>query len=225
MVIVVSILLAFGIDAWWTEMREAEEGQRALSGLIQDGRSNLEALDGVIDGHARVVRMLHAMETQEPRALEALPADSVREYAGFAMAWWGTFNGQTGTLDRLIASGSFDLIRDEALKTRLVEWQAALLDAQEEGEEALAQTMRIIDHLSVLGGPWTTIDLAGRRPGWGPEFSLFPPVDLVELTSDTELMALLRHRHLLSLAYLWELLPLRDQTQELLVALEAKGER
>ena len=219
-----SILLAFGIDAWWTESREAEEGRRSLVGLVQDSRRNLEALDRAIDGHAAVIQMLYVMET-EPSTLADLPPDSVSQYAGIALAWWGTFDGQTSTLDRLIASGSFDRIPDETLKTRLVEWQSAYLDTREEAAEELAQAMRIVERLAELGGPWTTLDLSGMRPNWGEAFSLFPAVDLVQLAADVELMGLLRHRHLLSLAYLAELLPLRDQTQELLTALEAAAAR
>lgn len=219
--IVASILLAFGIDTWWAGLREAEVRRTAVHGLIEDFNRNLEGIDETIDGHVRVIRMMHAYDTR-PEEVLALPPDSLTEWVGFGMAWWGTFDAQTGTLDGLIASGSFDLIDSVDLRTSLVEWQARLVDNQEEGAEVMTHTQRILSRLATLGGPWTGIDLAGERSDWGDEFSLFPALNLERLIADPELTGMLRHRHMLSLAYLRELLPLREQTEGVLEALASE---
>ena len=43
-VIVGSILLAFGIQAWWDDRQEREEEGRILAGLLQESRTRARAI-------------------------------------------------------------------------------------------------------------------------------------------------------------------------------------
>jgi hypothetical protein len=54
-VIIVSILLAFGIDAWWGERQERADEQEALAQLKSDFRANAAQLDTVRRYHQRAL--------------------------------------------------------------------------------------------------------------------------------------------------------------------------
>ena len=58
--IVGSILLAFGLQAWWDGVQEREEEQAALRGLETDFTANLGRIRGAIlqraDDHSRMGR-------------------------------------------------------------------------------------------------------------------------------------------------------------------------
>ena len=69
-VIVGSILLAFGIQAWWDESQEREEEQEALAGLSSDFQANIAQLEFVstlrADSDAAALR-LFTMSDEELR--------------------------------------------------------------------------------------------------------------------------------------------------------------
>lgn len=79
-VIVLSILLAFGIDAWWDDVQQQAAEQEALRGLETDFAANLEALKSSIAAHIEYRRNLAALEEMTDLQLAAVPPDSVGIY-------------------------------------------------------------------------------------------------------------------------------------------------
>jgi UDP-N-acetylmuramyl pentapeptide phosphotransferase/UDP-N-acetylglucosamine-1-phosphate transferase len=45
--IVASILLAFGIQAWWDERQELEEANKLLSSVLEESRQNVAAVSAL----------------------------------------------------------------------------------------------------------------------------------------------------------------------------------
>lgn len=133
-VIVVSILLAFSLDAWWEERQrdaEAEDLVRALQVEFEDAESELERVrlrhDQVVTAADEVLLQLR----REEEASAAVPASTLA-----SLLLTPTTDPPRGTLDALLASGDLGLIRDEQLRGRLADWPAALSDYQEEEQAA-----------------------------------------------------------------------------------------
>jgi len=220
-VIIVSILLAFGIDTWWAGVQERREESAALKSLVTDLEANVAELDEAISRHSDFVRRLHYLEGASAADLHALPQDSVRPFLN-AIGAYHSFDSQSGTLDRLIASGDLGLVSDEGLRAKLIEWQAAVADVMEEGAESREQAVATDERLALLGGPWlTSVSVPFQLDGWGEEFAMDPSVELPDLMADTELRGRLRHKRKLSIVYLLELVPIREQSQDLLSELRA----
>ena len=57
--IVTSILLAFAIDAWWSERQARQEEAEAIAGLRVEFTANVMAIDAVADHHR------HSIEAME----------------------------------------------------------------------------------------------------------------------------------------------------------------
>jgi hypothetical protein len=222
--IVASILLAFGVDAWWDRHREALEEQTALQGLYADLTASVAQLDDVVRMHETYDEQLIALDTMTASRVSALAPDSAFRYV-VAMTNIYTFDARDGTLDGLIASGRLGLIESPALRSALIEWKARVEDLTEESSELRVAGHRVSDRITALGGPWSA---AGPEPFFRTTPSLnaswrhFPHADLQLATGDEELMSLVRSKRFWALIYLSQLLPLREQAEGALALVQAE---
>ena len=74
-VIVVSILLAFGIDAWWSRLQEAEELQQTLGSLEAAFVENVEGIDEQLDRSDEFRERLETFFETSPTAALTIPED------------------------------------------------------------------------------------------------------------------------------------------------------
>ena len=124
-VIVGSILLAFGIQAWWDESQERVEERQALESLAREFASAADVLDR-----------------------DLLAIDSVALAANIVLGWTGPsadsrhadslallmplitrvtdFQPPVGTLQALLASGELRLIRNDSLRAKLASFPSHL---------------------------------------------------------------------------------------------------
>ncbi len=106
-VIVLSILLAFGIQAWWDGFQEREEEREVLIGLeaeFVDLQARLQSLTATNRRRAELVERF--LSDSVPK-LEGLAVDSA-----FRAATVVNVLDQGGALDALLSSGRLELIRD-----------------------------------------------------------------------------------------------------------------
>ena len=129
--IVASILLAFGIDAWWADVQDRREEALILRALETEFRENLAEFRAVHDVHARYAQELGdlvARVVSQPDGSTLQVAESeLRPLISFRTA-----DPATGTLSTLLASGRIDLIRNEELQQALAGWPAAVEDVAED---------------------------------------------------------------------------------------------
>ncbi len=128
--IVVSILLAFGIEALWDE-----RGQRADElRLLQDLQAELVENRAVLEGD----RGTHELYAREAAALLAVqnpsgPADSAQVY--FLSRLFNTrvtFQPVGGALSRITQSGDLALISDSDLRAMLADWPRSVTENSED---------------------------------------------------------------------------------------------
>jgi hypothetical protein len=112
--IVVSILLAFSIEAWWDDYQDRGEEQGILLGLQSEFAQNLAFIDtqlsyrsAVIDSILKIFDASVARTSMEPDILDELIGD---------VTWWENIEYSRGAIDGLLQSGGLSLIENEELR-------------------------------------------------------------------------------------------------------------
>jgi hypothetical protein len=167
-VIVVSILLAFGIDAWWdgrTQRRLEEDYLQALRVELRNAHAEIsDDLDGQEELQARIVYYL---------AHADVPADSLRQMIGTA-SFVNNIAPPTAVLNDLISSGRLHLIRSANVREGLMQYQQMLekIEANERAHHDFVNT-RFVPYLSSrisLHGILNRAESAGPRSVSDQEF-------------------------------------------------------
>jgi len=123
MAIVVSILLAFSIDAWWEERNDRNEELELLVGLeieIVDLRDRLDKWANINRSGMRSIGQYLSDSVTE------MDLQSIESTFWFASI--GNVLDQGGALDALFASGRLERISDRKIRARLLKWPDWLED-------------------------------------------------------------------------------------------------
>lgn len=159
-VIVASILLAFGIDAWWANVQERKEEALVLRALETEFRKNLAELQSVHGVHARYAQELGELVSRldsqpDGSSLEASDSE-LRPLISFRTA-----DPATGTLSTLLASGRIDLIQNEELQHALAAWPAVVEDVAED-----ERLVRDFVHGQLVTGIVNDLDVGRLLVNW-----------------------------------------------------------
>lgn len=127
--IVFSILLAFWIDASWTERLERQEEQEILSGLDGDFQRLSAELDGVAERYDAIAGQVEWL--LDVAAREEAPSVAQMDTAMFGVIWAGTFDSESSTLEAVLQSGRLELIESAALRTALAGWGAVYAETRD----------------------------------------------------------------------------------------------
>lgn len=129
--IVVSILLAFAIDAWWQDRIEAASEQRILRALAAEFEQNTDLLEKARahyeQRYAEAAQLLAYVDQGWDEADQAEIENLIRGLVSNR-----TFHLESGAHDGLLASGELTLIRDEQLRNRLAAWPSYVAEWTEE---------------------------------------------------------------------------------------------
>ncbi len=101
--IVVSILLAFGIDALWAQRQLRIEEQEALVSLQADFTANLRKINEVIDKHVASQKKVATLVRLSSEEIQTLPRTTVSEIMLATANPW-TFDAVLGTTDALVSA-------------------------------------------------------------------------------------------------------------------------
>lgn len=137
--IVFSILLAFGIEAWWSQRGESQAEVEALQGLRDDFVESLERLASARSEHVDVrgasVRLL-AMTGPDANQIVS---DPVMDTLVMALIAGPKVFPVTATYDALIASGRIEILESAGSRLELARWATAIADLREEERDAFRQ--------------------------------------------------------------------------------------
>lgn len=122
--IVISILLAFAIDAWWDGRQEANQRNELLQALHDDFSATSELLADAIRS-AEAIRERSATYLQVVEEGEDIPVDSLRRlYRSISQ---GTpFEARVGSYQAALTTGGIELARNPSLMNALNEFDQAL---------------------------------------------------------------------------------------------------
>jgi hypothetical protein len=122
--IIASILLAFTIDAWWSQRQEIDEAQQILLNLhaeFSDHKDRLEdALLRMSDRMENSRQLLMAISTKSE-----VPASTADQYIWSLMVA-PTFDPPSGARDAVIASGDLEIVPNPQLRAGLATWQTTI---------------------------------------------------------------------------------------------------
>lgn len=135
-VIVGSILLAFGIDAWWDERDRKRTLEQDLSSVLDEIRDNRDLIDAEISALERVVSggeaVLDVLDAGAEEAFVSLP-----DTLAFLVTYWApTLDHSLGALDALTSSGRLSEVESIALRRSLAALRDRISDAVEDQWEA-----------------------------------------------------------------------------------------
>lgn len=128
--IVVSILLAFAIDAAWDGREEGRRGGELIAALHADFTRNQELL-----ASARAAHESYRQAAQDFLALATpgspRPGAAIPDATLIGLVSWYTYDPALGSLHSAIASGQLALIRDADLRVALAGWIDSVEDLNE----------------------------------------------------------------------------------------------
>ena len=141
--IVGSILLAFGIDAYWSERQERAEERAVIAQLTAEMRSNAARFDTVRTHHEEALRAAREILARgglggEPRGVLPMP-----ELMGRLVTNW-TYDPTLGGINSLISSGNLGILRSEELRVALAGWPDIVEDLN---EDELLQREVVVDYV------------------------------------------------------------------------------
>jgi len=124
--IVLSILLAFAIDAWWQDRAEYREETSALLALRNEFEANREVLARLIAFHSDLqVSALALLQLAADPASEISAEEADRMIVD--LTWWGSLiSFESAALDAVILGAKLDLLSNEALRRMLADWRSHL---------------------------------------------------------------------------------------------------
>ncbi len=137
--IVVSILLAFGIEAWWDRSRDRAAEVEALEHLHSEFMATAERIASTREHHERIrrsaIRLLGMTGPTPSQYIDTLAVDSlVMDLLGAP-----TVEPETVTLDALVGAGRLDLLSNSDLRRELAAWSSAMADLAQEEQLAVEQ--------------------------------------------------------------------------------------
>jgi hypothetical protein len=133
--IVGSILLAFAIDAWWSERVERTAEREALSRLHDEFASNRERLEEWVSGDSFLLgsresslRLSEILNAAMKAGSETVSVSDV-QIAGLVRS--ATFEAETPVYESLVRSGRIEIIENREIVTAIAIWERELRNATE----------------------------------------------------------------------------------------------
>ena len=186
LLIVLSILLAFWIDAWWSQRGQRIEEHEILVGLEAEFTDVKDRLEYWAARNQRSMDYINQFLSGPDPETDL----QVVEYA-FGSASLANILDQGGAVDALIMSGRLEMISDRELRTRLIKWPDWMDDITSNDRSARRFAVdQIQPYLARHGFPGTNCpegNLVCSEPG--PV-----PLTYLALASDPEFRALLMLR-------------------------------
>jgi hypothetical protein len=145
--IVLSILLAFAIDAAWDARQAALAEATVIESLVDEIDSAIGYLDEALDEHTQVMRGAEAWA----QVSREMPVDSLARLVRLISAH-RTPNLALSSVDALLGSGRLELIRDEALRSWIAAWPGVEEDFDEELQGVIRFSRFVVPDFFVATG-------------------------------------------------------------------------
>ncbi len=198
--IVVSILLAFSIEAWWDDYQDRGDEQGILLVLKSEFEQNLAFIDtqlsyrnAVIDSILKIFDASVARTSIEPDILDELIGD---------VTWWENIEYSRGAIDGLLQSGGLSLIENEELRRVIASMPSRYDSTTKSGLNDRYTSVNVVipflnSHASLSQIANT---MAKGRPGTGlgptpPVYPAGEPQDHKGLLRDPEFLGILVQEH------------------------------
>jgi len=211
--IVFSILLAFGIDAWWAQRQIQNDVHESLQAIKTELESNLTLIDRETSYRQAVIKSIEKLDTNNAES-DQLDSEDLDRLLG-DLVWVGKSEFSTGALEAALRSELFSNIKDGELRRVLAALPALYEYVWEfELEDSASTTNRLYPYLAANGSlnqiANTTVS---GRPGTGefafePDYRVPKNRDHSQLLDSDEFLGLLTTEH-------WDHMNVLDALQRL----------
>ncbi len=194
--IVVSILLAFAIDAWWDNRQERVLEQEALLGLRAEYQDHLGDISQSKARHLVYLRTIEGLVEACGKGSGQSDEFSM-DNAIYVLLIPETEDLGAGVRDTLISSGKIEILSDRQLRYELSEWDSELdelLDDQQHNKAIVFDI--VLPYLARAGVPISG-SMSSESKYWAlPRRSLSGDSEtLTKLCSDPEFMTIVEARY------------------------------
>jgi hypothetical protein len=172
LVIIGSILLAFGIDAQWELAQERRSIAALVTGLEEDFRATVAEAQRVLGNHgggADAAERLILLA--EARPLVPTDAPIVDSLLSIVRVSGASFDPPQGAVNALLASGSLQALDEPELATRLTGWPSEVEDLRKQESGLVGRMVRFDE---VLTGFGVRMDYLVATDHTGAEFGRLP---------------------------------------------------
>ena len=125
--IVISIILAFAIDAWWDERQERRDELEVLNRLQAELSVNIERIDRV--GVFRTLKIEYAVDLVDSVGEAQAQGNEIIDFPTMKLmhlADSSTFEADIPVLEGLIRSGRLEIIENQNVLTVVAKWETGL---------------------------------------------------------------------------------------------------
>jgi hypothetical protein len=199
--IVASILLAFGIDAWWGERLERSQEQILLTRLSTEFSTNLERIDElkgysiIADAALKLYGLIDEALLNDEQTVQ-VPTGMLR-----LVLIAPVFEADIPLLDALTKAGKLDIVDDSRIVAVVSVWERQLRDYTSMAERArrdvdtqlLPALYKRADIGPLLVGPFIT-SLNGADPMWSVPVVINIDIEIKGLVAGRYARALDSHR-------------------------------
>ncbi len=219
-VIIVSILLAFSIDAWWENRQQLSRELTLLESVRDEAEENGVQLDRMIERNRLDLERAARFLGSTPEELRSLAADSVSPWVGAIVIAW-TYDGDVSAAKLLLDSSTPVTDRGYQARAAIAEWVRVLEDAEEEKATMWALGTELTGRLAAWATP-----VAGQGQGLLPAVAgrLGPEV-LAQLRMDEGFVAATLNKMHHQNIYLFELYTAVEALNEVRSVLEVVSNR
>lgn len=149
-IIIVSILLAFAIDAWWQRLREQSEMRRYLQALQTEFQHSRAQLDSVSTKNRLSIGATLVLVDLTVSQARALSSDSARVLF-VRMMDSATFDPSLGVLAAVQSAGVLSNVGNLELRTALGAWSGIVEDSREDAYPVFETALSTVDRWASIG--------------------------------------------------------------------------
>jgi hypothetical protein len=141
--VMIGILLALQVNNWNENRLKQKKEYVLLTSINEEFKANKMQLEEVIFNHKRALESCKYLKSLFPIDVKVDNLDSIGKHLFHSTITW-TFNPSQGSINGMINTSSFELIRNDELRQILLSWQDLLMDFQEgelEGKNIVSNKM------------------------------------------------------------------------------------
>ena len=233
--VILSILVAFGIDAWW-DGRKADALQREVMISLERGfEENVRLARAVADEARRQQVLMGRFVAMTPDEAGRIPADSTYWYL---RALWrpnyvypvigGPVRGgrlNNAALIATLQAGQLSLLTDTHLLDAVAAWQGVAEDLAQRTDEVVISEREVLDALTrypELQAALAGFDADGELPAWKGEAPRLDPAITRRVRADVDLMGRVTRKGFVSRAQQDFLMDLSVRADSVLTLIRAE---
>lgn len=130
--IILSILLAFAIDAGWDAVKDRNREKAFLVSLLSEFEETRGRIDVSIDRHLQFIDLARQLIDFHGGDAPDIDAEVLETMLGQVFFDWGSLYLPSGSRDALFASADIEIISNEELRAMLAAWPSRVADAAED---------------------------------------------------------------------------------------------